>query len=279
MQYKNILVYLDQGDSNKERVESAFAIAKLHEATLTGVAVNALLNSSILQRLGVSGSDEMVEAARAEAVATVATFEEQAQAAGIPAETVVIECNEAEAPEKLSRLARVHDLSILRQGNPDHENAKFVAALSEEVMLSSGRPIVFMPYVGAHEIPFSKGLIAWDGGKASTRAVHDALPLLAAMEEVIILVVESDKIERAPQSEPGERLSAHLTAHGINSRVLRVPKGEISTSSVILNELANTGADLLIMGGYGTPKLREVILGGVTRTVLESMTVPVLMSH
>ena len=279
MRFKNILVYLDQGESNEERIQSALAIAKGQDATLTGVAVNALPHSSLLQRLGVSGSDEVIEKARAAARSTIENFRKLAETAGIGAETTIIECAEGKAPEKLSRLARIHDLSILRQANPDRDHASFIAELSEEVMFSSGRPVIFMPYIGAHEIPFAKGLIAWDGSKAATRAVHDSLPLLETMKEAVILVVDPENIEHYQKTKPGEGLSHHLEAHGISNSVMRVPKGDISTSSVIMNELSNSRADVLIMGAYGTPKLREVILGGVTRTVLESMTVPVFMSH
>ena len=273
MQFKNILVYLDQGESNEERIQSALAIAKGQDATLTGVAVNALPHSSILQKLGVSGSDEVLEKARADAETAIENFRKQAETTGIGTETTIIECAEGKAPEKLSRLARIHDLSILRQANPDRDHASFVAELSEEVMFSSGRPVLFMPYIGAHEIPFAKAMIAWDGSRAATRAVHDSLPLLETMKEAVILVVDPEK------TKPGEGMSRHLEAHGISNTVMRVPKGDIITSSVIMNELSNSGADLLVMGAYGTPKLREVILGGVTRTVLESMTVPVFMSH
>lgn len=279
MQFKNILVYLDQGESNEERIQSALAIAKGQDATLTGVAVNALPHSSILQKLGVSGSDVVLEKARADAETAIENFRNQAETAGIGTETTIIACAEGKAPEKLSRLARIHDLSILRQANPDRDHASFVAELSEEVMFSSGRPVLFMPYIGAHDIPFAKAMIAWDGSRAATRAVHDSLPLLETMKEAVILVVDPENIEHYQKTKPGEGMSRHLEAHGISNTVMRVPKGDITTSSVIMNELSNSGADLLVMGAYGTPKLREVILGGVTRTVLESMTVPVFMSH
>ena len=279
MQFKDILVYLDQGESNAERIDSALAIAKAHDATLTGVAVDALPQSSILRKLGVSEGDAVIEKTRADAQSTLEEFRDLAETAGIHTRTNIIEGADGRAPEKLSRLARIHDVSILRQANPDREHAAFVAELSEEVMFSSGRPVIFMPYIGAHEIPFAKGLIAWDGSKAATRAVHDALPLLETLKATVILVVDPENIEHYQKTKPGEGLSRHLEAHGITNSVMRVPKGDISTSSVIMNELSNSRADVLIMGAYGTPKLREVILGGVTRTVLESMTVPVFMSH
>jgi nucleotide-binding universal stress UspA family protein len=279
MQYKNILVYLDQGASNKERVNTAIAIAIAHSAQLTGVVVNALPNSSILSRLGIGKDDALMEQARVDAQVAIERFELQTDKASIEADTRVIECLEGKAPEKLARMARIFDLSIMRQANPDKPNAAFIAELSEEVMFSSGRPVFFMPYIGAHNIPCKTGLIAWDGSKAATRAIHDALPILEMMDKVTILIVDADKIEHYTDLKPGEALSRHLSAHGINNVVSRIPKGEASTSTIILNELSDTGADLLVMGGYGTPKLREIMLGGVTRTLFECMTVPVFMSH
>lgn len=231
-------------------------------------------------KLGIGKGQKLIEQARVDAEATLERFAQAAEAQEIPFDTRLIECSENRAPEQLARMARIFDISIMRQANPDKPHANFIGQLTEEVMFSSGRPVFFMPYVGAHQIPCKVGLIAWDGSKAATRAVHDALPLLECMEKAIILVVDPEKIEHYDKnSKPGDALSAHLTAHGIRNKVLRVPSGGTSTSTVVLNEVSNTGADILIMGGYGTPKLREVIMGGVTRTLFECMTVPVLMSH
>lgn len=280
MQFRNIMVYLDQGNSNQARVDSALAIASAHGAALTGVALIAQPSLAILQRLGVTNAPDLHEKSRADAQQSIDQFHERAAAAGVEADVLKLECPEGDAPAKLSRVARVYDLSILRQANPDSDNTAFVAGLSEEVMFSSGRPVLYMPYIGAHQIPFKRGLIAWDGSRSSARAVHDALPLLENMDQVTILVINSNTME--PSSDgvmPGEGLSRHLHRHGISSEIQRLQRGDSSTSTLILNELTNTGADLLVMGGYGTPKLREIILGGVTRTVLETMTVPVFMSH
>ena len=279
MQYKNILDYLDQGKSNPERVNTAMSIAKVHDAKLTGVYVNALPAYNLLKRISGGKSEAFMEQARVDAQAVVEEFEQQTEKEGVKSDSRIIECQEGLAPEKLSRMARIFDLSIMRQANPDQPHASFITELSERVMFSSGRPVLFMPYIGAHHIPCRRGLIAWDGSKAATRAIHDALPLLEMMDKVVILVVDPQSIEHYTDSKPGDALSVHLDAHGVNNEVLRVPKGETTTSTVILNELSNTGADILIMGGYGTPKFREVILGGVTRTLVECMTVPVFMSH
>ena len=279
MEYKSLLVYLDQGASNKERINTAIAIAKVHEAQLTGVVVNALPASSILQKLGFGKGEALMEQQRIEAEEITEHFKQVAEQEGVQADTRIIECVEGRAAEKLARMARIFDLSIMRQANPDKANASFISELSEEVMLSSGRPVFFIPYVGAHNIPCRRGLIAWDGSKAATRAIHDALPLLKMMKKVIILIVDADKIEHYADSKPGEELSRHLRIHGVNNEIRRLAKAEVSTSTIILNELSDSGADILIMGGYGTPKLREIMLGGVTRTMFECMTVPVFMSH
>lgn len=280
MQYKNILVYLDQGASNLERVNTAIAIAEAHGAHLTGVAVNATPTKNLMLKLGMGKGHALIEQARVDAQTTLERFTQTAEAQNISFDTRLIECSENRAPEQLARMARIFDISIMRQANPDKPHANFIRDLTEEVMFSSGRPVFFMPYIGAHQIPCKVGLIAWDGSKAATRAVHDALPLLECMEKVIILVVDAEKIEHYDKdSKPGDALSVHLTAHGIKNKVSRIPSGGASTSTVVLNELSDTGADILIMGGYGTPKLREVIMGGVTRTLFECMTVPVMMSH
>lgn len=279
MQYKNILVYLDQGASNTERMNTAAAIAKVHEAQLTGVVVNAQPTARMMSKLGLGKGDRAIKKVKEEAKALTVEFAEKMQAEGINFDTRIIKCRESKAPKKLARLVRNFDIAILRQANPDKSNASFIEELTEHVLFYSGRPVLFIPYVGVHRIPCRKGIIAWDGSAAASRAVHDALPLLEQMEKVVILVVDADKIERNTDSEPGEDLSRHLLAHGISNKVEHVPSAGLRSSTVILNAVADTGADILIMGGYGSPKLREMMLGGVTRTLFKSMTVPVVMSH
>jgi nucleotide-binding universal stress UspA family protein len=279
MQYKNILVYLDQGESNKERVKTALAMSKFHGAQLTGVAVNTLPTASIMLKLGLGAGDKLFKKARKEAKETLKNFSKKMSEKNIKTDTCLIECKESLAPERLARFARNYDISIMRQPNPDKPHSDLIADLSEEVLFSSGRPVFFMPYIGAHAIPSRKAIIAWDGSASATRAVHDALPLLESIEETVILVVDAEKIVRNTDSEPGEGLSLHLTAHGIKNQVSRVPSGGVSTSTIVLNEVADKGVDLLVMGGYGTSKLREIILGGVTRSLFQCMTVPVVMSH
>ena len=279
MQYKNILVYLDQGASNGERLKTAAAIAKTHEAQLTGIVVNAQPTARMMEKLGLAKGDAALKNIRSDADALIDDFSATMQAQGVNYDTRIIEGRESKVPGKLARLVRNYDIAILRQANPDKPNASFINELSEQVLFYSGRPVFFIPYIGAHQIPCRKGIIAWDGSAAATRAVHDALPLLEQMEEVTILVVDADKVVHNTDAAPGEDLSRHLLAHGITNKVEHVPSAGLGASTVILNAVADAGADILIMGGYGSPKLREMMLGGVTRTLFKSMTVPVVMSH
>ena len=171
------------------------------------------------------------------------------------------------------------DLVILAQPNPDGRNFTRMLSFAEEVMLYSGRPILFIPYIGANKIPFKKALISWDGTPAATRATYDAIPILKRTEEVTVLVVESKKQLESKSDEQAEALSRNLARHGIHTHVERVSPGEATVASVILNEVSHHDIDVLIMGGYGTPSLRQKILGGVTRSLLSSMLIPVLMAH
>jgi len=279
MSYKNILVYLDQGASNAERINTAASLALHHDAKLTAVAVHALPSSRMLQKLGLAGADDALKDAHDLAQYSLDDFIQQMQKGGVEADSIMLECKESEAPEKLARLVRSYDLCILRQANPKKSNADFINDLTEGVLFSSGRPVMFIPYIGAHNIPCQRGMIAWDGSAAASRAVHDALPLLTQMQEVIILVVDAHQVEKSANNDPGDALLAHLKSHSVNAKISHLSSDGTKTSTVILNAVADNGTDLLVMGGYGTPKLREMILGGVTRTFFDVMTVPVFMSH
>jgi nucleotide-binding universal stress UspA family protein len=279
VQYKNILVYLDEGASNAERMRTSLSIARAHNAKITGVALNTAPSLQAMLRANIGGANGLIDKGRAQAEAVIDEFDALATTENIDHDTRIIECKEGRVAQKLAHLARNFDVAVLRQANPERPNADLVMSVAEEVLFSSGRPVLFIPYIGAHAIPCKQALIAWDGSAASTRAVHDALPLMEQMQEVVVLVVDSDKQERTNGEQPGDDISNHLSAHGINNRVERRLSGDTTTSTIILNALSDTGADIMIMGGYGTSRIREVVLGGVTRTLLNTMTVPVFMSH
>ncbi len=275
MKFKDILVYLDDGASNSERVNTAFSLAKESGARLTGVTLSSL----IPEHLKVSNKKVLAKMCEQEAEARVASFIKQAKDDGVDTNARIIHREKSAAAQRLAQVARNFDLVILRQANPKNPNFSTVEEIAQQVILLSGRPVFFMPYIGAHRIPCKNAMIAWDGTPTATRAVHDALPLLKTVDEVFILVVHEGKDKTAPGELLADDLANHLQRHGVNAKVKRINSGTFDVPTVILNEVAESDIDILVMGGYGTPSLKQKIFGGVTRSLLSSMIIPVIMSH
>jgi len=275
MSYKSILVLLDDGKSNADRTDAAIELAQSHGAFLTAAALETLKPEDLD---AVDEATVIAESMR-KANSLVAEFREKADGAGIEFDAITVPGDVDLSANKMAHHGRNADLVILPQPNPDSRNFSRMLSFSEEVMLYSGRPILFMPYVGAKRIPFKQAMISYDGTPAATRAIHDAIPLLRMNENTEILVVESKKQLESKSDVQTDALSKHLERHGIRNHVARVSPGSSSVPTVIQNEVTNRNIDVLVIGGYGTPSLRQKILGSVTRNLLETMLVPVLMAH
>jgi nucleotide-binding universal stress UspA family protein len=133
-----------------------------------------------------------------------------------------------------------------------------------------------VPYAGRFDRVGETVLIAWNGSRESSRALHDALPLMATPGAVTALTVNASPTES--EALTGDVVS-HLAHHGLETKVELVETKELGASDVVLSRVADLGADLIVMGAYGHSRLREMILGGMTRDMLRHMTVPVLMAH
>lgn len=275
MPLKDILVFLDEGDSNPGRVEIAFSLAKSHQARLAGVTLARL----VPQYLKVSNTKALAQISHEAAAQRLREFDELAGSAGLSSTTRVFSGNESRASGRLARYSRNFDLLILRQPNPNNRNFSVFWEVAQQVILLSGRPVYFVPYIGSRRGLGRKAMIAWDGSPSVTRAVHDAIPLLVNMDDVVITVVREGKNKSGKGEALAEELVDHLQQHDIKARVKVIHAGTFDVQTVILNEMADHDIDLLVMGGYGTPSLKQKVFGGVTRTILESMIAPVLMSH
>ena len=275
MSYKDILVFLDDGATNAERVKAAFYLAKAHGAKLTGVSLASLRPTH------AKTSDDKAMTRMAEELAhkLVEEFTQAATQADLTVSTIIIFGDADTSALKMAHYARNFDLVILRQPNPARANFSRLQEFAEQTMLHSGRPVFFMPYIGAHHIPCKKAMIAWDGTPTANRAVHDAMPMLAGANEVIILVIDSMKQKKREDDKMTDNLVSHLTNHNVNAIVRKVNPGTFDVPTTILNEIADNDIDILVMGGYGTPSLQQKIFGGVTRSLLTSMITPVFMSH
>ena len=149
----------------------------------------------------------------------------------------------------------------------------------ELVALASGRPILAVPYAGQFETVGRRVLIGWNATREATRAVNDAMPLLAAADVVTVLTIDAREAPDAHGELPGADISLHLARHGVKATIERTVSAGVPAGEVLLSRAADLGADLLVIGAYGHSRMRELLLGGATRSILQSMTVPVLMSH
>lgn len=275
MIFKDLLVFLDDGETNLERANTAINLAKQHGARLTGVALGSM-RPLYAPNVSEDALDVMSKKLADKLTREFCTLAEQS---GVEAEGVVIYGDASESAEKLGHYARNHDLVILSQPNPSKRNYAWLTQFAEDVLLFSGRPVLFMPYIGRRKVTTENVMIAWDGTPAASRAVHDAIPCLAAAKDVVVLIVESKSPKAFNANKLLDGLMNHLRNHGANARIVHAKPGGNDVATVILNQLSDNGSDLLVMGGYGTPKIQQKIFGGVSSTLLSSMVVPILMSH
>lgn len=148
--------------------------------------------------------------------------------------------------------------------------------LIEAALFDSGVPVLIVPYIGTPSFKTDHVMIAWDGSRTAIAAVHAALPVLKLAKKVTVVIVDKG-LKR--EGEPGADLATYLSRHGLTVTIETVSRPEISVADTLLNYISDNGVDFCVMGGYGHSRVREFVLGGVTRTMLASMTVPVLMAH
>jgi nucleotide-binding universal stress UspA family protein len=149
--------------------------------------------------------------------------------------------------------------------------------VAESTLFESGRPVVMVPYIQKAALKLDRVMVCWDGSRPAARAVADAMPLLerAGRVEVVIVANERGKNDEIAGADMGQ----HLARHGLKVDVQRITAGGIEVAETLLSHAADSGTDFMVMGGYGHSRLREFVLGGVTHSILRSMTVPALMSH
>jgi nucleotide-binding universal stress UspA family protein len=281
MSYKDLLVVLDSNASARERIEIAVALAERFSAHLIGLYPlpmpeaprhfgyydPALLNPFF---------EELRARARDAADKTREVFEHIASLHGVSAEW-------REIPEGADADPAVHaryaDLAILGQLDPDSGEPDMIRPRPEQVTLASGRPILVVPYAGNFPNLGRRVVIGWNASREAARAVNDAMPLLMAAEIVSILTIDPREGPRAHGELPGADISLYLARHGVKAEIERTVSADLPVGEALLSRAADLGADLLVMGAYGHSRARELLLGGATRSLLRSMTLPVLMSH
>lgn len=279
MAYKDLLVHLDDTKGCAARVDAAIALAIAHEAHLTGVYVvtDPSPASFVQGYLPPDLLDGLQRQEREGADAALARFAEVAKRNQISFEARIDRVLYTAIVEALATNGRYADLVILGQADP--EDTEGPTYLPQEVTLSSGRPSLVMPYIGPAATLGQRVTIAWDASREAARAVNDALPILQRAQAVGVVTVNPSDKPFGHGEEPGADIALHLARHGIKVEVQRVDSRDVDVANTILSHIADRSSDLLVMGAYGHSRLRELVLGGVTRTILRDMTVPVLIAH
>ncbi|MEP9378877.1 universal stress protein [Aquabacter sp. CN5-332] len=274
---RDILVNLTQGAENDTAATFAASLAATFSAHLTGLAVTYEIDVPPFYMGAVPTDFLETQMQENEAAAAKATerFAHLAAHAGVAYDVRTLNASLGVAANNLAQMARLFDLTVVAQPDPDRPGPEEVIA--ETVLLDSGRAVLLVPYVQKASYGGGRAVVAWDGSRAAARALAEGLPLLHRSE-----VVEVLRVLRGSEADvSGDDVVRHLARHGLSARTrtLHLGPGETSVAQAILNEVSDQGADLVVMGGYGHSRLRELVLGGVTREILAAMTVPVLMAH
>ncbi len=277
---KDILLHLDSSEASAERLRLAAMLARQHEAHLTALYVIDLPwpvfagdgGAAAAMSAAMHRAHEMAET---QASRVEARFRETLRREGLQGEW---RKPEGDTASLVALHGRYADLVVVGQPQPAG-----VAPMAElvlgETLFGSGRPLLVVPYAGRFEQLGQEVLVGWNASAQASRALHDALPLLRASARTTILTVNPRRGPDGHGAEPGADISRHLARHGLRVVAEQVVAPEITEADTLLNRAAELGADLLVLGGYGHSRLRELVLGGVTRRLLREMTVPVLLAH
>jgi len=278
MAIKDILVHVEPDEASRQRLGAALQIAREHGAQVSGIHIAT--SAAVIAPASVLPSTELL-----------ASFAKQQQQRTAEAEQRFREALD-ETPElagdwhavdgdvvrELTRASAYTDLLIIGQ-EKGSESIIDRRGVPDTVILGSGRPTLVIPYIGIQDGIGRNVLIAWNGSRESVRAVNDALPLLKRAEQVVVLTMEPHGGEAAKADIPSADIALHLARHGVQVEARSALAEDIEAGDMLLSRAADQGADLIVMGGYGRARWRELVLGGVTRHLLSHMTVPVFMSH
>ena len=272
MEYRSILVHLDGSERASACLDLALLVARQH-----GAHVNALFAP-------VTTDHESAWSVTFDTGYSVRTREDKRRALEHQFLNGLSQANlkgtwrtaTGHAQHELLALAPFADLLVVGQSDPNDPDASLSNRLQVQVTLAAGRPVLWVPYVGTFPTVGERIVVAWDAGQSATRALYDALPFMQLAGHTTIVTLNAERKGRIP----GADIALVLARHGVDVEItqLHTPP-TVSVADALLSRVDKLGSDLLVMGAYGHARWKELVLGGVTQTVLGSMPVPVLMSH
>ncbi len=272
MAFKDIVVHQGEDAHTDRRMVAGLQLAKQFDAHLTGVYV--LSYPTVPGFVQTELPSEIIEQRYAEIRAAGEEMRQQFDATvkreGVPGEFRVMEGDVAEA---VALCGRYSDVLVVSQPDPDHPAP--TDGLAEDLLLAAGRPVLVVPYAGDQSHMGQRIMVAWSATRESTRAVHDAMGMLEKADEVVVFSVNPEDKDHIA----GADICTHLARHGVNATPRHIVAPDMRVGDSILSAVADNGIDMLVMGGYGHSRLRELAFGGATRAIMQSMTCPVMLSH
>jgi len=275
-----IALDLSQDGNQTRRIQVAIQLAAHHQAELIGICPDIQVHPYMRGEGRTPGSimATFLEQAAQEKIEIKNQFLKQAALAGIKAQ-----CRMPKGPiqDVLAAHARSCDLLIMSQIDDVEVTWAIPESMVESVIIAAGRPVLVTPYIANPEHTVGKHvLFCWDYGRRSARALADAAPLLSSASTLTILTVDPPTQMLQSLDIQPEDLLAYCAAHGYpKPKLVSTTSEGVGIGNAILNTATDHACDLIVMGLYNRSRVREWILGGTSKTLLQSMTVPVLFSH
>ena len=286
MKLRDLLVVLDGSARSEVVLGVALTLAERNDAHVTGFCpLEVLMPANLAFALGgypaltslQSAANQIEDEALAKAAVIEAHFRAELARHELTGDWQI---GRGTVNEAVARRARTTDLVVLGQADPEHPLPATARFLVEDVLMESGRPLLLVPFAGRFDTIGSNVLLGWNATREAARAAHDALMLIEPSANVTVLTVVRGKPGVEPQEVPAADIADHLARHGLKVSAARTATdGSIGDGDALLSYASDLGADLLVVGGYGHSRARELVLGGVSRGLLQHMTVPLLISH
>ncbi len=301
MALKDILVCLDPTEAGERRLRLAAAIAREHHAHLSAAyllseaapgvppyegavgipaptGATAIAQGSVVAGVPLPGAPPITSPAPSPSAELADIVEQrfraEVQPHGIDGDWHLFGSGDS---EELIALSRTMDLVVFGQAVSDYRLPTGFSP--EDIVMACGQPMLLIPFAGEFGSVGRRVLIAWDGTREASRAMHDALPLMAQAEAVWVMTVRARDANSDYRGPSLDRVVRHLQRHSIAATTEESIGGDVPTAELLLSRASDMGADLLVAGAYHHSQLREAIIGGVSRDLLDHMTIPILMSH
>jgi nucleotide-binding universal stress UspA family protein len=272
---KDLVVNLSVAEGRDPAAEFALSVGSMFESHILGMAFEYVYAPSLPETDGFGWRDALATMQRESQEAAQKAITRFASAAPLArtVETHMAKAAVLDAGRVFSAVARRFDLSIVLQPRASGIGED---AILDGALFDTGRPTLVVPYIQQQGLSLDRVLVCWDGSRAAARAIGDAMPFLARAKDVNILTIaDSMKSDDLPAAD----IATHLARHNVRAEIESMVLSDIDVADAVLSHTVDISASLVVMGAYGHPKIREFLLGGTTKKMLETMTVPVLMSH